>query len=77
MALHIDGDHFPRFGKLVDPIDPVARDRHERPVQQHHRLALAMDLVIHLQSVNRSIARNRFLLRRCDNVTEASSWKLQ
>ena len=47
VALHLDGDNFPRFGEFVDPIVPVARDRHERAVQQHHRLAAAVDLVIH------------------------------
>ena len=24
VALHFDGDHFPRFGKFADPIIPVA-----------------------------------------------------
>src|SRR5215204_6926184 len=49
VTLHFDGDHFPRFGELVDPHTPVVRDRHERPMKQHYRLADAVDFVIHFQ----------------------------
>ena len=70
MALHFDGDHFPRLGKFADPLGPVARDGHERAVEQHHRLAAAVDFVIHFEPVNRRIARSWFLLRRYDGRHE-------
>ena len=47
VALHFDGDHFPRFGKFADPVRrsvtpwscPVVCNCHERAVEQHHGLA--------------------------------------
>src|SRR5215471_21523307 len=47
VTLHFDGNHFPRFGELADPIIPVARNRHDRAVEQYHRLTAPVDLVIH------------------------------
>src|SRR6185369_4829570 len=66
VTLHFDGNHFPRFGKFADPHTPVVCNCHERAVKQHYRLAAAVDLVIHFESVNRSIARGWFLLPRYD-----------
>lgn len=56
VALHFDGDRFPRLGQFADPPVPVVGDGHERAVQQHHRLAAAVDLVVHF--CVRSPARN-------------------
>src|SRR6185503_14912627 len=49
---------------------PVAGDRHERPVQQHHGLAAPVNFVIHLKPVKRRVARRRFLLSRYDTGQE-------
>ena len=70
VALHFDGDHFPRFGKLADPPGPVVGDGHERAVEQHHRFAAAVDFVVHFESVDRRVARRWLLLRRYDSRHE-------
>ncbi len=64
VALHFDGNHFPRFGELADPPGPVAGDGHERAVEQYHRFAAAVDFVVHGDSVDWHVARNGLLLRR-------------
>src|SRR5438105_1084701 len=64
VALHFDGNHFPRFGELADPPGPVVGDGHERAVEQHHRFAAAVDFVVHFDSVDWGVARCWFLLGR-------------
>ena len=70
VALHFDGNHFPRFGEFADPPGPVVRDGHERAVEQHHRVAASVDFVVHLEPVDRRVARRWFLLRRYDSRQE-------
>ena len=72
VALHFDGNHFPRFGKFADPPGPVVGDGHERAVQQHHRIAAAVDLVVHFESVDRRVARRWCLLRGCEHRQDKS-----
>src|SRR5437660_1440976 len=64
VALHFDGNHFPRFGELADPPGPVVGDGHERAVEQHYRFAAAVDFVVHFDSVDWRVARRWLLLPR-------------
>ena len=66
VSLQFDGDHLSRFGEFVYPLSPVAGDRHKGTVQHHQRLTGAVNFVVHFQTVDRSIARHRFLLPRRD-----------
>lgn len=65
MALHFDGNHASRFGKLADPPGPVVGDGHERAVEQHDRFAAAVDFVVHFESVHRGVASRWLWLCRC------------
>jgi hypothetical protein len=60
VTLHFDGNHFPRLGKFADPVDPVevVRNGHVRAVEQHHRIAMSVDFVVHVESVDRRVARD-------------------
>src|SRR5512145_1559507 len=64
VALHLDGDHFPRLGEFADPAGPVVGDGHERAVEQYHRIAAAVDFVVHFDSVDWRVARSWLLLRQ-------------
>src|SRR5205807_1454361 len=64
VALHFDGNHFPRSGELVDPAGPIVGDGHERAVEQHHRFAAAVDFVVHFDAVDWCVASRWLLLRR-------------
>ena len=70
MALHFDGNHFSRFGKLADPAVPVVGDGHKRAVEQHHGFAAAVDFVVHFEPVDRRVTRRWLLLRRDDSRQE-------
>ena len=66
VPLHLDGADLARLRELADPRRPVVRDRHERAVEQHERIAAAMDLVLHLEPIDLCVTRRRFLLSRDD-----------
>src|SRR5476649_16729 len=46
------------------PPVPVVGDGHEGAVKQHHRFAAAVDLVVHVESIDWRVARRWLLLRR-------------
>jgi len=58
----ISGD----WNEFVDELSKTRKVIAERAVQQHYRLAAAVDLVIHFQSVNRRITCRWCLLPRYD-----------
>src|SRR5262245_37958996 len=64
VTLHFDGNDLPCFGELADPPGPIVGDGHERAVKQHHRFAAAVDLVVHVDSIDWRVARSWLLLRR-------------
>jgi len=63
MSLHLDRNDPPGFGKRGDHLRPIEiRQGHERTVQQYDGLALAVNLVVHLEAVHGRVAC-RWLLR--------------
>src|SRR5258706_8661575 len=67
MSLLLDSNDASRRGKRWEHLAERGADGREIAVQQHQRLARAIDLVVHLEAVHRNIAalhrRARFMLR--------------
>lgn len=64
MSLHVNYNYLPPFGKGW-----IIRSPHKRTMKQNQRLSLAMNLVVHFQTVDRGIFALRLRFLSGSNLT--------